>query len=77
MKRKTKKIARHPDGMRKEYDFSNGVRGKHTAAYADGANIVLLAPDVAKEFPTVEDVNETLRAIAKIMQRRKGRRRTA
>lgn len=77
MKRKPKQVARDADGMRKEYDFSNGVRGKHAAAYADGANIVLLAPDVAKEFPTAEDVNETLRAVAKLMQRRKGRRRTA
>jgi hypothetical protein len=73
--KKKDRIPRYPDGMRKEYDFSNMVRGKHAARYAGGTNIVLLAPDVAKEFPTAEEVNETLRAVTKLLHLRKSRRR--
>ena len=59
--------------MRPEYDFGRGVRGKHAAQYASGSNVVVLAPDVAKHFPTADDVNETLRTIAKLMGQRKSR----
>ena len=67
------------DTMRTEYDFSKGVRGKHAARYAAGTNVVVLEPDVAAEFRTAEEVNDTLRAIAGILQRRRKRsiRRTA
>ena len=67
------------DTMRPEYDFSKGVRGKHAARYAAGTNVVVLEPDVAAEFRTAEDVNETLRAVADIRRRRKKRanRKTA
>jgi hypothetical protein len=57
--------------MRAEYDFSKGVRGKHAAQYAAGTNVVVIEPDVAAEFPTAEEVNETLRAVAQLLQRRK------
>lgn len=65
--------------MRPEYDFSQGVRGKHAARYASGTNVVVLEPDVASEFPTAEEVNETLRAVSRLLQRRKNRskRKTA
>jgi hypothetical protein len=56
--------------MRAEYDFSKGVRGKYAKRYAQGTNVVLLAPDVAKVFPTAEAVNESLRALAGILRRR-------
>jgi len=59
--------------MRPEYDFSKGVRGKHASRYASGSNLVLLEPDVAKEFLTADEVNETLRAVAKLLERRKSR----
>jgi hypothetical protein len=62
------------DTMRPEYDFSGGVRGKHAARFAAGTNVVLLDPDVAAEFPTAADVNETLRAVAGILRRRKARK---
>ena len=72
MKKQTR--PRHnPDGMRPEYDFSKGVRGKYAGRYASGTNIVVLEPDVAREFPTEEEVNETLRAVAKLLKRRKRR----
>ena len=59
--------------MRPEYDFSVGVRGKHTTQYQSGSNVVVLQPDVADAFPTAEDVNETLRAVAKLLNRQKNR----
>jgi len=49
--------------MRSEYDFSKGVRGKYAQRYAEGTNVVLLEPDVAKEFPDAAAVNEALRQI--------------
>ena len=65
--------------MRPEYDFSKGVRGKHASRYASGSNLVLLEPDVAREFRTADEVNETLRAVTKLLERRKSRtkRKTA
>lgn len=49
------------DDMRPEYDFSQGIRGKHHQAYRQGTNVVLLAPDVAAFFPDSNSVNEALR----------------
>ena len=49
--------------MLDEYDFSNGVIGKYAKQYAEGTNIVLLEPDVAKVFPDSEAVNQALRQI--------------
>lgn len=56
--------------MLDEYDFSRGVVGKYARQYAEGTNIVLLDPDVAKVFPDSEAVNQALRAIAQIIQQR-------
>jgi hypothetical protein len=61
------------DTLRPEYDFSKGIRGKHAVRYAAGTNVVVLEPDVAAEFRTAEEVNETLRALAGILRRRKKR----
>jgi hypothetical protein len=49
--------------MLKEYDFSNGVRGKYARRYAEGTNIVVLAPDVASVFTDSESVNRALRLL--------------
>ncbi len=57
--------------MRENYDFTGGVRGKYARRYAQGTNVVLLEPDVAKAFPSAADVNDTLRALAGIIRRRK------
>ena len=56
--------------MLDEYDFSQGVVGKYAKQYAEGTNIVLLDPDMAKVFPNSEAVNQALRAIAQIIQQR-------
>ena len=49
-----------------EYDFSKGIRGKYAKRYAEGTNIVLLAPDVAAAFKNSDAVNEALRALMKM-----------
>ena len=53
------------DGMREEYDFSGGVRGKYAERFKDGTNVVLLDPDLAEKFPTTESVNKALRVYLK------------
>jgi hypothetical protein len=57
--------------MLDHYDFSKGVRGKYAKRVAQGTNLVLLEPDVAKAFPDASSVNETLRALAGIIRRQK------
>jgi len=49
-----------------EYDFSKGVRGKHSRAYQEGTNIVLLEPDIAKVFKDSESVNHALRMLMEL-----------
>ena len=63
MKTKTEKVT---DELRPEYDFdySKAIRGKyHKRLSEEGANIVVLEPDVAKAFNTSTAVNEALRAL--------------
>lgn len=65
MKKKTEKPKR-PDELRREYDLSTlhgGVRGKYTARYNSGTNLVLLSPDVAQYFPDARSVNAALRKL--------------
>ena len=57
--------------MRKEYDFSKGVRGKYVGKYRTGTNIVLLDPDVAKVFKTPKLVNQALRSMSEIIKAQK------
>ena len=71
-----KKETRRDDEMPAHYDFTGGIRGKYARRYAEGTNVVVLDPDVARLFPNREAVNETLRAVAQIVQiqeRRRGR----
>jgi hypothetical protein len=44
--------------MLRDYDFSQGVRGKYARRYARGSNVVVLEPDAAKVFPNAEAVNK-------------------
>lgn len=52
--------------MRPEYDLSDGVRGKHYAAYRAGTNVVFLAPDVAEVFTDSVTVNQALRQLVNL-----------
>ena len=68
------------DTMRPEYDFSKAVRGVTAARYAQGTNVVLLDPDVAKVFPDTRAVNEALRTFARLtraVSRPRSKKRTA
>ena len=58
------------DEILPEYDLTNAVRGKYAARYAEGTNLVRLDPDVAKVFPDSASVNEALRALVKIVERK-------
>ncbi len=57
------------DTMRPEYDFSQGVRGVTAQRYAQGANVVIISPDVLDVFPDGAAVNEALRALAPMLRR--------
>lgn len=57
---------KNSDEMRPYYDFSSGVRGKYAARYAQGTNVVVLAPDVAEVFPDSAAVNEALRTLVRL-----------
>ncbi len=77
--------------MLPEYDFGNGVRGKHHKDYQKGHTVrvrrddgtvevrhytledgaVMLAPDVREYFPDSDSVNEALRALIKLIPRKR------
>lgn len=55
-----------PSEMRDHYDFgpdANPVRDKYFERYRKGTNIVLIDPDLAKQFPNSESVNAALRQL--------------
>lgn len=58
-----------PD-MMEEYDFSKGVRGKYAKRYAEGSNLVLIDPDVARFFSDHESINDALRSLMEIIKKR-------
>jgi hypothetical protein len=51
------------ESIQNQYDFSKGVRGKYARRYAQGTNVVVLEPDVAKVFSNSKAVNASLRKI--------------
>jgi len=60
-----------PDDMRPEYDFdySTAVRGKYyRRLLKEGANIVVLEPDLAEAFRTSAAVNEALRSLLEVSE---------
>jgi hypothetical protein len=59
------------DDMRAEYDFdcSKSVRGKYyRRLLKEGANVVVLDPDVAKAFRSSAAVNEALRSLLRMSE---------
>jgi len=59
------------DDMRAEYDFdySKAVRGKYyRRLLEEGANVVVLDPDVAKAFRSSAAVNEALRSLLRMSE---------
>jgi hypothetical protein len=59
--------------MRREYDFSDAVRGATVKRYAQGTNIVVIAPDVLDVFPDSASVNNALRALAPVLRQARNR----
>ena len=59
-------MSNDPD-MLEEYDFTGGVRGKYAEKYAEGTNVVVLDPDVARYFPDNASVNEALRHLVAVI----------
>ena len=54
------------DEMRPEYDFdyAHAVRGKYfRLLLQEGANVVVLEPDIARAFRSSKAVNDALRAL--------------
>jgi hypothetical protein len=75
MKRKSRKPN---DELRSEYqfDYSKAVRGKYyRRLLKEGANVVVLEPDIAKAFQDSTAVNNALRAL--LAAARSSRRLTA
>ena len=68
MNKKTEKRQKR-DELRSEYDLAKlggGVRGKYTAGYKAGTNLVLLSPDIAEHFPDDRSVNSALRKLIRV-----------
>jgi hypothetical protein len=68
---------RKTDQIRREYDFSGGVRGKHHEAYEAGTNVVVLDADVAEAFPDSSSVNRALRLLLEIAKKQFSSKRPA
>ena len=78
---KAKSKGERVEELRPEYNLSrllrNGVQGKYADRYREGTNLVLLAPDVAKAFPTEEAVNEALRLVIQLTKLPSGGKRAS
>ena len=57
---------------RPEYDFSGGVRGKYYRRYMENSNIVVLEPDVHRQFRNASAVNKALRSLMRAEGTRHG-----
>ena len=53
-------------GLRSEYNFSNGIRGKYAKRYTHSNNLVVIARDVAEYFSDSQAVNEALRTLMRL-----------
>jgi hypothetical protein len=75
--KKAPKSKRDPD-LLDEYDFSLGVRGKYAKRYAEGTNVVMLAPDVERFFlipsQSTMPCGRWCKSLAGMGNRRNGRR---
>lgn len=65
-----KRMRKDPD-MLEEYDFSKGIRDKYSKKYKEGANVVVIEPDVVKYFPGHDSVNQALRSLTQIIAKQK------
>ncbi len=77
------KTVKKEDEMRVEYDFSNGVRGKHIKKLRDGhktivtksdgsvvlseTKLIAIAPDLQSYFPDSKSVDRALRGLVALL----------
>jgi hypothetical protein len=61
---------RNPDDLAPEYEISESRPNPYAARFESGSLMVRLDPDVARAFPASEAVNDALRALVKIIDRR-------
>ncbi|MFZ5452088.1 MAG: hypothetical protein ACOZF2_09505 [Thermodesulfobacteriota bacterium] len=77
MKKKSK--SEKNDDLRPEYDlselFKEGVQGKYAHRFREGANLVLLDPDIAEAFPSDEAVNTALRLVMQLQKLPRSKKR--
>jgi hypothetical protein len=80
------KTVKKKDEMRAEYDFSNGVRGKHHKKLRNGhktivtksdgsvvvseTKLIALAPDLQSYFPDSKSVDRALRGLVELLPER-------
>ncbi len=67
MKKETKN--RREFKMLKEYDFSQGVRGKYYKRFKEGSNVVVIDAELARIFPDSKSVNQALRSLVSIVRK--------
>jgi hypothetical protein len=60
--------------MKKEYDFSSGVKGKYYKRFVANTNLVKLDPEVKKAFPTSKEVNKALKTLLQAFDPKKSAR---
>lgn len=80
VRRTRPRVATGRDDILPEYDFRGARRNPYAGRFVAGATAVVLDPDVAAVFSDAVAVNDTLRALAKVIadhQRRRAGRRTA
>ena len=63
-----KKIDKN-DEMLKEYDFTDGIRGKYVDRLTNRKKVITLEPDVAEVFTDSESVNQALRGLLPVIQK--------
>jgi hypothetical protein len=56
------------------YDFGKARPNKYASRYLPGSVVVVLDPDVAATFGSSSEANEALRALARIIQKRRSRK---
>jgi hypothetical protein len=67
MKKATK--TRHKQDLLKEYDFSQGIRGKYYKRFLEGSNVAVIDAELAKIFPDSKSVNQALRSLVTIARK--------
>ena len=74
-----KRNSRRNDELRPEYDLrrllKGAVRGKYSRRYHAGTNLVLLDPEVRKDFRDEKAVNDALRLVMELRKIGSGRAR--